>query len=117
MGSKMQMSGSTCTVILEGEVTLPFAEELKKVLIKAMLDSDDIAVSMEHLQDTDLSCLQLLCSAHRSAVRLKKRIAFSGSPARIFRDTVDASGFARVRGCKLDCEKNCLWTAFSGARS
>ncbi len=117
MGSQMQISGNTCTITLEGDVTLPHSEELKKVLIKALLDTDDISVHTENLRETDLSCLQLLCSAHRSAVRLKKRIAFAGTAGKAFKDAVDESGFARVRGCKLDCEKNCLWTAFSGAHS
>jgi hypothetical protein len=88
---------------------------LKKALIKALLDSDEILVSMERLDSLDLSCLQLLCSGHRSAVRLKKSIALAGNPGKAFRDMVVAAGFARLAGCKLDCEKNCLWTAFEGA--
>jgi ABC-type transporter Mla MlaB component len=117
MSSQMQITGNTCTITLDGDLTLPHAEELKKVLIKSLLDSDDIRVSMNSLEDADLSCLQLLCSAHRSAVRLKKRIGFSGSPAGPFRSIVEGAGFARLHGCKLDCENSCLWTVFSGERS
>ncbi len=112
-----QLSNGGCTITLKGDLTVSDAEALKKALIKGLLDSDDIQVRVEELQNADLSCLQLLCSGHRSAVRLKKSIRFAGNPGRIFQELVTAAGFARLTGCKLDCEKNCLWTAFEGVGS
>lgn len=115
MGATLELSGSIGTITLEGDVSVSNAEGLKKTLIKALLDSDEIRVSADNVEDLDLSCLQLLCSGHRSAARLNKRIFLTGSPAKIFRNMVDSAGFARLTGCKLDCEKSCLWTTFEGA--
>lgn len=98
-------------ITLEGEITLPHAEELRSALIKAIIDSDEVAVVMENLEDIDLSCLQLLCSAHRSAARLNKPVVFSGSLPKVFKDMMSAAGFNRVTGCKLDTGKSCLWAA------
>jgi ABC-type transporter Mla MlaB component len=116
MGTTLKQSGDKGFINLEGELTLPYAEELRSVLIKALLEADDISIAMENVQNVDLSCLQLLCSAHRSAVRLKKHVAFTGSVPKIFQNAVEAAGFARFTGCKQDCDKSCLWTLYAGER-
>jgi STAS domain len=84
---------------------------LKGIFIKALQDTDEVSIAMENVQNVDLSCLQLFCSAHRSAVRFKKHVAFSGSPPPAMRNASEAAGYARLKGCKLDCEKSCLWMA------
>jgi hypothetical protein len=61
-----------------------------------------------------MSCLQLLCSTHRSAVRLRKHVAFSSTPSRIFCDAMCAAGFRRSKGCKLDTDRSCLWASCGG---
>jgi anti-anti-sigma regulatory factor len=115
MGTNFQQSGTSAVITLEGEITLPHAGELRHALIKALIDSDDISISLANAQAVDLSCLQLFCSAHRSAVRLKKRLCLSGPLPRVFTDMVEAAGFGRLTGCKLDTEKSCLWAAAHGA--
>jgi len=84
--------------------------------MKALLDADAVSIAMEKVQDVDLSSLQLLCSAHRSAVRLHKQLAFSGDLPRIFSDAVETAGFERITGCKLDSGNSCLWAAVTGVR-
>jgi anti-anti-sigma regulatory factor len=108
-------TGNKGVVTLDGDVTLPQAEELRRVLIKALVDADEVALDMEKVQNVDLSCLQLLCSAHRSASRFTKKLFFSGSPPKALKDAVEAAGFSRVTGCRLDCDKSCLWVALTGA--
>lgn len=110
MGTSFNRSGSTGVLLLEDELTLPYAADLRTALIKALLDSDDISIAVRNVRDIDLSSLQLLCSAQRSAVRLNKRVAFTGRLPKIFKNLVAGAGFARAAGCKLDCGKNCLWT-------
>ena len=108
-------SGNKGVVTVDGDVTLRQAEEFRRVLIKALVDADEVALDMEKVEKVDLSCLQLLCSAHRSAARFKKKFAFTGCPSEALRDAVEASGFSRVTGCKLDCDKSCLWMTLTGA--
>lgn len=102
-------------ITLEGELTLPHAAEMRKTFLKALLDSDDVSIAFGNVQDADLSCLQLLCCAHRSAVRLKKRVRFAGALPRIFEDLAKAAGFSRQQGCRRMCEKSCLWIGVVGA--
>ena len=115
MSASFTRSGNKGVISLDGEVTLQQAEELRRVLIKALVDADEVSVDMEKAEKVDLSCLQLLCSAHRSAVRLSKKLAFSGSSPKALRDVVETTGFSRATGCRLDCDKSCIWITVTGA--
>jgi anti-anti-sigma regulatory factor len=115
MSSIQNLSSDKGTIHLEGDLTLPNAADLKNILIKALINADAVTIRFGAVQDLDLSCLQLLCSAHRSAVRLKKKIQFEGSLPKILEETADAAGYSRLKGCQLDSEKSCLWISAAGA--
>ena len=115
MSATFKQTGNRGVITLSNDLTLPHAEELKKIFIKALVDTDDVSIVMENVHDVDLSCLQMLCSAHRSAVRFKKKVSFSGNLPQALKDAVRAAGFERLTGCRLDCEKSCLWMAVTGA--
>jgi anti-anti-sigma regulatory factor len=103
-------------ITLEGDLTLPHAEALKDIFTKALQESDDVSIAIVTVNNVDLSSLQLLCSAHRSAMLLKKRVSFIGSPPQAFNDAVEAAGLARAAGCKLDSGHSCLWMTVKGDR-
>jgi anti-anti-sigma regulatory factor len=109
------LSSDEGTIHLEGDLTLPNAAELKRILIKALINADAVMIQFDDVQELDLSCLQLLCSAHRSAVRLKKQIQFKGSLPKILQEMADAAGYLRLKGCQLDSEKSCFWIGAGGA--
>ncbi len=115
MSATLKQAGNKGVITLEGDLTLSHAEELKGIFIKALADADEVSIDFLNVQEVDLSCLQLFCSLHRSAVRLKKRVVFSGSPPPALKKVSEAAGFAHLKGCKLDREKSCLWMA-AGAR-
>jgi ABC-type transporter Mla MlaB component len=117
MGTTLEKTGEKMRVVLNGELTLPQAEELKKTFLKAVGEADDITIVFDHIQDVDLSLLQLFCSLHRSAVQQKKHVKLEGTVPQALKDAVDASGFTRHAGCKLDLDKSCLWVDISGAQS
>ena len=109
MSATFEQSGNKAVITLEGELTLPFAEELKGIFIKAFQDADEISIAFKNVQEVDLSCLQLFCAAHRSAVRLKKHLVFSEGQPMVMKKAVKAAGFAHLKGCKQGSEKSCLW--------
>ncbi len=107
---KFEASGSDkWLLVFEGEKTILQADELRKILIKALIDANHVEMDFEKATAVDLSCLQLLCSAHRSAVRLNKRLMFAGGRPEVLKQAMEAAGYSRVIGCQLDCEKSCLW--------
>ncbi len=101
-------------ITLAGALTVHRAGEMKKALLQSILDADDVSVRFDQVQEADLSCFQMLCSAHRSAVRFNKRLHFSGELPRLFIEAAEAAGFSRLKGCKLDCEQSCLWMTVAG---
>ncbi len=94
---------------LDGDLTLSQAGELRTLLIKALINADRVVLEFGSVTDIDLSALQLLCSAHRSAVRLNKQLIFSGEWPGLFKQAVSDAGYARFAGCHLDRENSCLW--------
>ncbi len=104
-----QQSDSHGNVTLDGDLTLAQAGELRMSLIKALIDADDVVLRFGSVTEVDLSSLQLLCSAHRSAVRLNKQLVFFGKWPEPFRKAVEDAGYGRVTGCRLDCGNSCLW--------
>ena len=116
MQATFNQSGSKSVITLEGDLTLPHTEALKAIFTKALQESDDVTIAIVTVDNVDLSCLQLLCSAHRSAMRLKKQVTFIGSPPQVFNDAVEAAGLARAAGCKLESGHRCLWMTVKGDR-
>jgi anti-anti-sigma regulatory factor len=115
MNFSLKQSESTRIILLEGELNLLRAQEMRTVFLKALVEADNVAIRFGNVLDLDLSCLQLLCSAHRSAVRLKKQVRFEGSVPKLLQDAADAAGYSHLKGCKLDKGKSCLWIAAAGA--
>jgi ABC-type transporter Mla MlaB component len=96
-------------VTIAGELTISFAEELKKMLLEALGSADEVSLKIEELGAVDLACLQVLCSAHRSAVRSGKTLMFSMPPPPLFRAVVADAGYARLTECSMSQDKSCLW--------
>ncbi len=109
MSCNFTASGNAGTITLNGDLTLATAAEFRALLIKALIDTDTITISFENTGAVDLSCVQLLCSAHRSAVRMGKQLVLTGAWPGPFRQIVNDAGFIRNAGCRLGSEKNCLW--------
>lgn len=94
---------------LDGELTKERAEEVRSALIKALDKTDEVLLKFNRASRADLTCLQLLCSAHRTATKMNKRIAFNGKFPAVLHQAAIAAGFIRCHGCDLDREKSCLW--------
>ncbi len=101
--------GKQGNLTLDGELTVSRAEEFRMQLIKAIIDADRVFVDFGRVEDVDLSCLQLLCSAHRSAGRMKRSLAVSAAWPEPFKKAVADAGYARHTGCRFDVDNSCIW--------
>jgi anti-anti-sigma regulatory factor len=95
---------------IEGEVTLPKAGEFKASLKEAFGAADHIEVDLRGVSELDLSCLQLLCSAHRTSVRLNKGFAIASPRPEVLHQWVERAGLTRHVGCPQDLHHTCLWS-------
>ncbi len=111
MRSTFERSGSKGVLTFDGQLTLKYAGEIRAAFVKALIDADQVAIDLGNATEADLSCLQLLCSAHRTSLKLNKRLNFVGSLPKHFREAAEAAGYSRSSGCTKDCEQSCLWIA------
>lgn len=109
MHSDMVRSAEECVVKLRGDLTVEHAHEMKSVFLEALQSNERVVVELEGITDVDLSFLQLLCSAHRTSMRLNKSLTLLSEQSDIFRQAVRDAGFSRILGCHEDPQKACLW--------
>ena len=95
---------------LSGELTLPYAAELKTVLLDAVGKGKPVTVAFKAVEDADLSLLQILCSAHRTALSTEKPFTVEGAFPDPVKEIMTVGGLTRHRGCALSKnEHDCLW--------
>jgi len=103
----------TKQLVLKGELAIQRISEVKEELKRALDEVDDLMVNLNEATDFDLSALQLLCSAQRTAVCLSKSLKLVGSPPEGLKKALEATGFLKHLGCGLSCEEKCIWSDIS----
>ncbi len=109
MDVEIMRSAETSVLKLKGSWTIERTDELKHALLEALNGSEGIVIELEGLTDLDLSSIQLLCSAHRTSLRLGKRLALHEQKSEALKRIVRDAGFDRTIGCHKDPDKSCLW--------
>lgn len=108
MNCELKESGDRTMLALSGECTIECAKDLAKALLEALSSRDRLVVNFEGVEAVDLSCLQILCSAHRSAVKAGKTLMFHPArPDALFRAALDA-GYVRTTACRKNPGGKCL---------
>ncbi len=111
MTSQFKQSGSSGVLTFSGELTVEHVGEMRTALIQALTDADHVEMDFSGVVEVDIFCLQLLCSAHRTSIRLNKRVNVLESQLAKFRETLETAGYSRATGCGLDRENSCFWIA------
>jgi ABC-type transporter Mla MlaB component len=102
-------SGVLC-LQLGGAATIPAAAALREALLAALRNETSVRLNLAGITQLDLSCLQLFCSAHHSALDGQKTLALDGELSGYVSDVLRCSGFGRKRGCARSPEPaSCLW--------
>nr|WP_320009690.1 STAS domain-containing protein [uncultured Desulfobulbus sp.] len=94
-----------------GELTIESVAELRESLLEAFAEPwEKIRVDGAGITNMDFFGLQLLCSAHRTAVSRQKVLSWhNGRPASLD-EVMQVSGFTRHCGCSLcPADQDCLW--------
>lgn len=110
MEFRMEPFGGPAMLILDGEVTVERAEELRKNLIRCLEEADEVIVDLEKVAGVDLSCLQLLCSAHRTAAAAGKGLVLGRTVPEVFTRAIRDAGYWRHGGCTWYARTSCLWS-------
>ncbi|MBF0457736.1 MAG: STAS domain-containing protein [Nitrospirae bacterium] len=94
---------------LEGDIRIEDAAQFKDLLMRHMEDADDLSINISNVTQVDLSCFQIICSAHRFYSRMNKNLSLDGEIPENIRTLAIKSGFKRHKGCALDSGDTCIW--------
>jgi anti-anti-sigma regulatory factor len=108
MNCSLEQSEGTTTLFITGSMTIEDAANLKTALAGIIADSSPVEVDLREADAIDLSCLQVLCSAHRAAVHSGKKLSVRSTSEALITCLEDA-GFPRHSGCLQQEGESCLW--------
>jgi ABC-type transporter Mla MlaB component len=106
--SRMEDNEKSKVLALSGDLTVSNAALFKTALAEAMKNADNLVLNLNGIIGADLSCLQIICSAHKKAINSNRSIKIDDNPSIIFEDALRGSGFLRQKGCLLDVQEKCL---------
>lgn len=101
----------TVTLHLQGDLTIETVAELREALQEVFeAPEPSVQLNAENLATVDFFGIQLLCSAHRTAVVKQKLLTWYDHRPPQINDSMLVSGFIRHCGCTL-CPPgvDCMW--------
>ena len=93
-----------------GDLTISRAHEVKLALFESLEGAERIEVDLSSVEEVDLACLQLFCSAHRTSGKLGKSFSIGGASGMFDKAARDA-GYHRICGCSRGAGSPCLFGA------
>ncbi len=96
-------------MIFTGALDLPNAGKVHQALSEAIRNYTQVAVHIRQVTGMDLSFLQLICSAHRTAISQKKNFSLALEGNDRIKEVLMLSGFDRHCGCGSDEVEPCIW--------
>lgn len=95
---KVETGGQSCVVKLKGELNIERGSELKACLIQALGTADRVVIDLDGATEMSLSCLQLLCAAHKTARAGNKAFIIMDQRPEFIDRFVFEAGFLREGG-------------------
>ncbi len=97
------------TVVLNGELTISRARELKEIFVAQLLAGKALHLDLSGASAIDVSGLQLLCSLHRTAQSRNSEVRITSRVPDQIMQTVQTAGLVGSQNSKPNCGCACLW--------
>lgn len=105
----LSSDGTLLEIVLEGRLAIDTTPELLALLRAQLSAVNKTKLNVAALTDVDLSGMQLICSACRTALENRQSFNFSGNLAPCVQEAITAVGLQRHTICKHNVDKPCLW--------
>ncbi len=102
-------SGNDGEVLIEGALKVENAAEIKAKFLDMIDKEDRVIITIGEASEADLSFFQIICSAHRTAVRMNKSFMVGPRRPAAFMQSYADAGFIREKGCVFGHDGNCAW--------
>lgn len=96
-----------------GSLMIENAAEFSRILREALQVSNNVAIKFEPEVNIDITGVQILCSACKSAAVEGKILSCQGPLPQALADIITSSGAERNAVCKHNNDSTCIW--FGGA--
>jgi len=97
-----------------GRLTIENAAEFSRILREALEASKNVAIEFEPAVEIDITGVQVLCSACKSAARSGSTFSCHGPQPEALEGIITSSGAERNAVCKHNNNSTCIW--FGGAK-
>ena len=102
-------------IITSGDrLTIETAAEFARLVREALEASKNVAVEFEPALEIDITGLQILCSACKTAASVGQTFSYHGPQPEALAALISASGAERHALCKHNNNSTCIW--FGGAK-
>jgi ABC-type transporter Mla MlaB component len=102
-------AGEKVTLQWSGDLTIRRIAELKVQIEEALATATHVSIEIAADAESDMTVLQLLCAAHRTAARQDKTLQLCGKIPEQFKMVMNLAGFSRHIGCARDKAGCCMW--------
>ena len=101
-------------IVTSGDrLTIENSADFSRIIREALEVSDHVAVEFEPSVEIDITGVQILCSACKSAANGGKLFSYHGPQPQALADIIASSGAERHVVCKHNNDSTCIW--FGGA--
>ena len=100
---------SPTEIHLGGDLSVARAGELMQIVSEALNTGEQIVLACGESADMDLSFLQLVCSAHRTALRSNSLLKLSDTLEEQLLKKAAEAGYFRMTACRSDKNHECFW--------
>lgn len=101
-------AGDKADLTISGTLSVENAATLHQTLRELNETVTDVSIDMAEVEGADIACIQLLCSAHRSAVRRGSSFVLHGCSGG-FAHSLELHGCQRHVACGRSKDGTCLW--------
>jgi anti-anti-sigma regulatory factor len=106
---RIDHKGKETVMHLYGEMTIIEMGMVRSAIIEAMHKADTLIIDLEGVEKADLTLLQTLCAAHRSATHVNKMFYHVGQYPSNVVETIHRLGFSRRKTCIAESKTPCFW--------
>jgi anti-anti-sigma regulatory factor len=100
---------STRVINLGEDLSIAHAGKLGQIILEALNAGGQIVISCSECANMDLSFLQLLCSAHRTALKSTSTLKLSDTLKEQLLRKAGEAGYFRETACSSDNTHECFW--------
>jgi anti-anti-sigma regulatory factor len=105
---------SEVTVAVSGALTIERSGEFRQILTNALAGAQRVVLDVGQLHDIDLTALQLICAACKTAAAADKTFIFAGPLPDCLMALKDGIGVCQNSPCSQNGNAPCIW--FGGTK-